>query len=342
MTDDVADSRRAEIQGDRVARLDRMVEIRAFEDQVRDLFAEGKVHGSTHLAQGQEAVAVGLASALRTSDTVTCTYRGHGVALALGLEPERVLGEIMGRTAGTMDGLGGSMHLSDRRVGLLPTFAIVGAGIPVAAGAALTAQVRGTDDVGVAVFGDGATNIGAFHEALNLAAIWRLPALFVIENNVYGEYSRYHLTTPVKDLAVRGDAYGMPWRVVDGQNVDEVVWHVGEAVSDIRAGQGPRLLELKTYRYAGHSRSDPAAYRPAGEFEAWLERDPIERFRGRLVAEGRLSNADAEQMETDVAERIEAALRAVEASPAPEPAAMFRHVWAKPLGAATALGGGDA
>lgn len=342
MTDDVAIARRAAIQNDRIARLDRMIEIRAFEDRVRDLFAEGKVHGSTHLAQGQEAVAVGLASALRVSDTVTCTYRGHGVALALGLEPEPVLGEIMGRTAGTMAGLGGSMHLSGRRVGLLPTFAIVGAGIPVAAGAALTAQVRGTDDVGVAVFGDGAANIGAFHEALNLAAIWQLPALFVIENNVYGEYSRYHLTTPIKDLAPRGDAYAIPWRIVDGQDVDEVVWSVGEAVADIRSGQGPRLLELKTYRYAGHSRSDPAEYRPAGEFDAWLERDPIDRFRGRLLAEGRLSPADAERMESDVAERIDAALRTVEDSPAPEPAAMFGHVWANPLREAAALGGADA
>lgn len=320
--------RREALRTDRAARLERMVEIRRFEDRVKELFGEGRVHGTTHLAQGQEAVAVGLAAALRPTDTVTCTYRGHHVALALGLTTEQVLGEIMGRTSGTMRGVGGSMHLCDPDVGLLPTFAIVGAGIPVAAGAALTAQVRGTDDVGVAVFGDGSTNIGAFHEALNLASIWRLPALFVIENNVYGEYSRIHLTTPITDLAQRAAAYALPARIVDGQDVDAVASAVGETVAAIRAGEGPQVLELKTYRYAGHSRSDEALYRPAGEMEAWQARDPIDRFSARLLAEQVLTADELAALRQRVSDDLERVVKTVSAAPEPGVADMFAHVYA--------------
>lgn len=305
-----------------------MIEIRSVEESIQELFDEGAVHGTTHLAQGQEAVAVGISAALPPTDNVTCTYRGHGMALALGLPPERLLAEVLGRVGGTMGGLGGSMHLSDPDVGLLPTFAIVGAGIPVAAGAALTAQVRGTNGIGVAVFGDGATNIGAFHESLNLASIWQLPVLFVIENNVYGEYSRYNVTTPISDLAERGRSYDMPFRIVDGQDVDEVAAVVGQVAAEIRAGTGPHLLELKTYRYAGHSRADRAPYRPEGEFEAWLERDPIDRFRARLVAEGALTHEEAAALEAQVAERIDRAVESALESPEPEPGDMFAHVYA--------------
>ena len=321
-------ARREAIRTDRVARLERMVEIRAFEDRCRDLFAEGVVSGTTHTAQGQEAVAVGLAAALRPTDKVTCTYRGHGHALALGMEPVTAMGEILGRRAGSIGGLGGSMHLCDMEIGLLPTFAIVGAGIPVAVGTALTAQVTGTDDIGVAVFGDGSTNIGAFHESLNLASIWQLPVLFVIENNVYGEYSRYNLTTPIKDLARRAEGYAIPWRIVDGQDVDQVTQQVGELVAELRAGVGPQLVELKTYRYAGHSRSDPAAYRPEGEFDAWLERDPIDRFTARLIAEGLLDDDGLARLRAEVRTRIDAAVDDAMASEEPDVADMFAHVWA--------------
>lgn len=320
--------RREAVRTDRVKRLERMLEIRAFEDRCRDLFAEGIVKGTTHTAQGQEAVAVGVASALQPTDKVTCTYRGHGHALALGMEPVTVMGEILGRQIGSIGGVGGSMHLCDMDIGLLPTFAIVGAGIPVAVGTALSAQVRGTDEVGVAIFGDGTTNIGAFHESLNLASIWRLPTLFVIENNVYGEYSRYNVTTPIKDLARRADGYAMPWRIVDGQDVDQVTQQVGELVSEIRAGAGPQLVELKTYRYAGHSRSDPAAYRPAGEFDSWLERDPIERFEARLRAEQALGADEVTAMHERVAARIEDAVAMAMQSPEPDIDEMFAHVWA--------------
>lgn len=320
--------RREAIQTDRLARLERMIEIRAFEDRTRDLFAEGVVRGTTHTAQGQEAVAVGIAAAIRPTDMVTCTYRGHGHALALGMEPVTLIGEILGRQIGSIGGVGGSMHLCDTDIGLLPTFAIVGAGIPVAAGAALTAQVRGTDDIGVAIFGDGTTNIGAFHETLNLASIWKLPALFIIENNVYGEYSRYNLTTPIKDLARRAEGYAIPWRIVDGQDVDQVTQQVGELVAELRAGAGPQLVELKTYRYAGHSRSDAAAYRPEGEFDAWLERDPIDRFTARLVAEGLLTEEGLTRLRAEVRTRLDQAVDDAMASEEPDVADMFAHVWA--------------
>lgn len=313
---------------DRVARLDRMMEIRAFEDRTKALFAEGLVHGTTHTAQGQEAVAVGLAASIRPSDIVTCTYRGHGVALALGMRPEVVMGEIVGRTIGSIGGVGGSMHLCDMDVGLLPTFAIVGAGIPVAAGAAYTAQVRGTDDLAVAVFGDGSTNIGAFHEGLNLAAIWDLPVMFLCENNVYGEYSRYNLTARVDDFAVRANSYGMRSVIVDGQDVDATVATFSGEAERIRAGAGPVLVEAKTYRYAGHSRADTAAYRPDGEFESWLERDPIDAFARRLVSEGVLDDHGVASMRQHVDERIEHTVEVVMSAPEPDEAAMFRNVWA--------------
>ena len=309
--------RRRRLQSGRPARYEAMFEIRSFEDRVQEMFCEGTVHGTTHTCQGQEAVAVGVAAAARPDDTVTCTYRGHGVALALGMTPLSIMGEIMGRKLGAIGGVGGSMHLCDTSVGLLPTFAIVGAGIPVAAGAALTAQVRGTDRAAVAVFGDGAANIGAFHEGLNLAAIWKLPAVFVCENNQYGEYSRIELTTPIGDLADRAASYGMPGEIVDGQDVDAVAAAMENALARARAGEGPSLLEMKTYRYAGHSRADKAPYRPEGEFDLWYEKDPINTYRRRLLDEGELTEEQAAEMEAGVARRLaEAEAEAAAGEPA--------------------------
>lgn len=312
----------------RVARLERMLEIRRFEDRTKELFAEGLIHGTTHTCQGQEAVAVGIASVLRTSDQVTCTYRGHGHALSLGLTPEEVLGEIAGRTVGCLGGRGGSMHLSSKTMGLLPTFAIVGAGIPVAVGAAYAAEVLGRDDIAAAIFGDGTTNIGAFHEGLNLAAVWKLPVLFVIENNVYGEYSRFNLTTPIADLATRGTSYAMDSRIVDGQDVDTMVATVTDAVATVRSTRCPVLLEAKTYRYAGHSRADAAPYRVPGEFEEWYQRDPINTFEARLIEEGAISSAEAEALRTAVDERLETVIADVLAAPLPGPEAMFENIYA--------------
>ena len=313
---------------DPVERWDRMVEIRHFEDRIKELFAEGLIHGTTHTCQGQEAVSIGIAVAARPTDHVCCTYRGHGTALALGMTLDAILGEITGRVIGTIGGVGGSMHLSERSVGLLPTSAIVGAGIPIAAGAALTAQVRGEDNCAIAVFGDGATNIGAFHEGLNLAAIWQLPVVFVCENNSYGEYSRIDLTTPVTDLAVRAASYAIPSEIVDGQDVDSVIAAASSALERARSGCGPTFLECKTYRYSGHSRADQATYRPAGELDEWLARDPIELYRNQLIAEGTLDAAKAEALRSSIVQRIEDCVERVMASEPAGVAAMFQHVYA--------------
>lgn len=322
--------RRAELQS-RLGMYNRMVEIRQVEERVQALFNENLVRGSTHLCSGQEAVSVGLASVARVTDRVTCTYRGHGMALSLGVTPAQVIGEIVGRQIGCTGGLGGSMHLCDVSVGLYPTFAIVGAGLPVAAGVALAARLRDTDDVAFAVFGDGAANIGAFHETLNLAGIWELPVVFVCENNLYGEYTRIDLSTPVDDLSDRAASYGIPGEVVDGQNVDEVIGAVSGAVRRARAGKGATLLEMKTYRYSGHSRSDPATYRPPGELEQWQSRDPIQILGDRLVEDGLAGHDELTCIAEQVAERVELAVDRVMSSPEPALEEMFRHVSATQL-----------
>jgi pyruvate dehydrogenase E1 component alpha subunit len=292
------------------------------EEALQELFNGGFIRGSTHLSIGQEAVSVGLAAVLRPTDWVTCTYRGHGTALALGVSPTAVIGEIAGRIVGCVGGLGGSMHLSAPDVGLMPTFAIVGAGYPVAAGAALTAQFSGTDDVAVGICGDGATNIGAFYETLNLASIWKLPAVFIIENNLYGEYSRIQLTTPVTDLAIRAEGFAMPSAIVDGQDVDAVIEAVAAAVDRARAGEGPTLLEMKTYRYSGHSRSDQATYRPPGELDEWLQRDPVALYAAKLG----ITPEELQERRGQIAAKVKTAVDDALASPEPPIADLFRFI----------------
>jgi acetoin:2,6-dichlorophenolindophenol oxidoreductase subunit alpha len=318
-------ARRAAL-ADRSAQLARMIEIREVEAAIQGLFADGHVRGSTHLANGQEAVAVGIARSIDPDDVVTCTYRGHGHALALGVTPLGVIGEICGRIAGCAGGLGGSMHLIEPEVGLLPTFAIIGAGIPVACGAAMAAVARGTDRVAVAIFGDGTANIGAFHESLNFAAIRRLPVIFVCENNLYGEYTRINLSTPVEDIAVRADSYAMPGVIVDGQDADAVAAAMETAVARARAGEGPSLLEMKTYRYSGHSRSDPATYRLPGELDAWMKRDPIPLFADRLVAEGAIGPGGLDALRAVVKGDVGLAVAEALASPQPTLGEIFAHV----------------
>ncbi len=318
--------RRHELNENRLARLERMMEIRLVEDRIQDLFAQGLVNGTTHTSQGQEAVAVGLAAATRATDIVCCTYRGHGHALALGMAPEVVLGEVLGRTIGCMGGVGGSMHLSDPDVGLLPTFAIVGAGTPVAVGAALQFATKKIDGVALSVFGDGATNIGAFHEGLNLAAVWKLPIVFVCENNLYGEYSPLSSTTAVENIAVRAVSYAMESETVDGQDVDAVEDCIGRAVARARSGAGPTLVEAKTYRYAGHSRSDKAPYRKEGELDEWLARDPIELFAQKLIASGELNQANLDEIRRRQTQLIDLAQEQVLASPPSSIPQMFKNV----------------
>lgn len=318
--------RRHEVVASALARLERMMEIRLLEDRIQDLFSQGLVSGTTHTSQGQEAVAVGLAAATRPTDFVCCTYRGHGHALALGMTPKVVLGEVLGRQIGCMGGLGGSMHLSDPDVGLLPTFAIVGAGTPVAVGAALQFATRKTDGVAVSVFGDGSTNIGAFHEGLNLAAVWRLPVIFVCENNLYGEYSPLATTTAVADIADRASSYAMASEIVDGQDVEAVQAAITRAAERARSGEGPSLIEAKTYRYVGHSRSDKAPYRKEGELEEWLARDPIELFAQRLLSTGAIDAPGLEEMRRHQVELMDEAQNKVLASPPAAIPHMFKNI----------------
>jgi acetoin:2,6-dichlorophenolindophenol oxidoreductase subunit alpha len=317
---------RREALRNRRDQLQRMVEIRGVENRIQKLFAEGHVRGSTHLANGQEAVSVGVARSLDPDDIVTCTYRGHGHALALGVTAAGVIGEICGRTIGCAGGLGGSMHLVEPSIGLLPTAAIIGAGLPIACGAAMAARARKNGRVAVAIFGDGSANIGAFHESLNFAAISKLPVVFVCENNLYGEYTRIQLSTPVEDIALRASSYNMPGVIVDGQDVDKVAEAMAEAVGRARRGEGPSLVEMKTYRYSGHSRSDPATYRPAGELDFWLKRDPINIFADRLIAEKVLSPDGLKQIQDETDEAIERVVAEVLASPAPDVGEIFAHI----------------
>jgi acetoin:2,6-dichlorophenolindophenol oxidoreductase subunit alpha len=304
-----------------------MHEIRSFEDECHRLFAQGLVRGSTHLCQGQEAVVVGACRALRHGDTMSCTYRGHGAVLAMGSPLDRCFGEILGKARGLCGGKGGSMHLTDIERGVLGSFAIVGAHLPIATGAAFAARYRGTDEVTLCFFGDGATNIGAFHEALNLASIWKLPAVFVCENNLYGEYSPIATTTPIERLADRADAYGMAKARVDGNDVLAMLEATRDAVARARAGDGPTLLEALTYRQKGHSRSDPATYRPEGELEAWLERDPIAISERALAAAG-VERARLEELRAAAERTVADALERARGWPDPEPAARLEHVYA--------------
>jgi pyruvate dehydrogenase E1 component alpha subunit len=304
-----------------------MIEIRTLEEQINELFASGEIRGTTHLCIGQEALAVGLASVLRPTDIVSATYRGHGIALALGLSPESVLGEIMGKTVGCCGGVGGSMHLSNMELGLLPTSAIIGGGMPVAAGAALSFQTRGTDDVAVAVFGDGATNIGAFHETLNLAAIWNLPIVFICDNNVYGEYSRIDITTPLEDLHHRGESYRMPHYAIDGMDIAAVQEGIQKAVDHARSGKGPTFIEAKTYRFSGHSRADLALYRPEGELEKWQARDPIKLTEEKLVKEKLIDAAQINKIKEETLKVILGVVEVCKSAPNPTLASMFQNIY---------------
>jgi acetoin:2,6-dichlorophenolindophenol oxidoreductase subunit alpha len=297
---------------------ERLVRIRQFEDKVHESFISGLVYGTTHLCQGQEAVSVGTVLALRDDDYLTYTYRGHGPCIARGMSPEGAFAEIFGRATGVSGGLGGSMHLTDMALGLIGSFAIVGAGLPVAVGAAMTAERRGKGQVAMTYFGDGATNIGGFHESMNLASVWKLPVIFVCENNLYGEYSPIRSTTPIDDIAIRADSYAMPSEIADGNNVVAVFQAATRAVERARAGEGPTLIEYKTYRQCGHSRSDPAKYRPPGELDSWLDRDPIKRFRQSLLDEGVLTNEEIGAIDQRVKEEIDAAAERAAAAPFPE------------------------
>ncbi len=292
-----------------------MVLIRNFEDRVQEMFLTGRIEGTTHLCQGQEAVSVGAIAAMRPGDVQTNTYRGHGEALALGMEPQVALAELMGRATGGSRGLGGSMHLIDTAKGNIGANAIVGAGMPIALGAAMGFKLRGDDNVALTFMGDGSTNIGTFHESMNMASVWKAPVVFIVTNNLYGEYSPLRETTPIDDLARRAEPYDMPGVIVDGQDVDAVYAATAEAVERARSGAGPSLLEMKTYRYRGHSRTDPAKYRPQGELEAWKLRDPLTLLGQKLVDEGSMTPAEQDALAKEIESQLDSAIATAEAAP---------------------------
>lgn len=324
--------RRNNLYGNDLACYERMLEIREFERVTNELFAAGSIRGTTHLAVGQEALALGIASILKSDDVVAGTYRSHAISLALGLSPHSLLAEIMGKRTGCCGGVGGSMHMCDMSVGLLPTSAIIGAGIPIAAGAALAFQVQQSNRVSVALFGDGTTNIGAFHEGLNLAAMWKLPVIFICDNNVYGEYSRIDVTTPIEDLHMRAESYAMPHFSLDGMDIDEVRKGLTEAVDRARNGGGPTLIEAKTYRFSGHSRADQGLYRPEGELEKWMKKDPILMTEQSLLAKNAISEEIIKEMKSAAEREIAAVVEKASSDPNPEISAMFENIYASTKG----------
>jgi pyruvate dehydrogenase E1 component alpha subunit len=304
------------------------VELRLCEKRAYDLFLQNLIKGTSHLSLGQEAIAAAFGVAMRPDDWTFCTYRGHAHTLARGASMAGVLGELMGRECGLLGGKGGSMHLTDVTKGAMGSYAIIGAHLPVAAGAAWSAQYRGTEQVAVCFFGDGTTNIGAFHEALNFAVVWKLPVIYVCENNLYMEYTPIGTVTAVEHPAAdRAGAYGLEKIVVDGNDADEVYRTAVKYMERARKGGGPALIEAMTYRHSGHSRADPAKYRPEGELDRWLERDPIKIYRERLLGLG-IVEATLKEIEGEVLRKVDEATAIAKASPVPSLDGIARNVWA--------------
>ena len=280
---------------------------RVMEQRAYDLFMQNLIKGTSHLALGQEAVAAGFGAAMREDDYTFCTYRGHNHTLVRGVSMTGILGELMGRECGLLSGKGGSMHLMDVEKGAMGSYAIIGAHMPIAAGAAWSAQYRKSGQVSVCFFGEGTTNIGAFHEALNFAAIWDLPVVFVCENNLYMEYTAIADVTAVENPAAdRAASYGLEPVVIDGNDADVVYAVAQAALEKARSGNGPSLIEVQTYRHGGHSRADPGKYRPDEEVAAWKERDPVKLYRARLLAEG-FDEASITAVEKQQAARVDKA-----------------------------------
>src|SRR6202795_1724203 len=304
------------------------LEIRVLEKRAYDLFLQNLIKGTSHLAIGQEAIAAGFATSMKPGDWSFCTYRGHAHTLARSASMTGVLGELMGRACGLMGGKGGSMHLTDVDNGVMGSYAIVGAHLPIAMGAAWSAQYRGTDQVAVFFFGDGTTNIGAFHEALSMASIWKLPVVFVCENNLYMEYTPISEVTPVKyPAADRASAYGLDRILIDGNDADVVYRTAQAAIARARAGEGPSLIEALTYRHHGHSRADPGKYRPTEEVEAWMKRDPIPLYRQRRRDFG-VAESTLLALEEEIKQAVDQATEAAKASRPPADELIYKDVWA--------------
>ena len=305
----------------------KLLELRIFEEKCWDLFSQNLIPGTIHLYLGQEAVAVGVCSNLNDADYVQSTHRGHGHCLAKGAKMDKMFAELMGKATGYCKGKGGSMHITDASVGLLGACGVVGSGIVIAPGAALSAKLQGTDQVVACFFGDGASNTGNFHEGLNIAAAWDLPVVFVCENNLYAMGTKQSDVMKVENVADRAAAYGIPGVICDGNDVVDVYKTAYEAVKRAREGTGPTLIECKTYRHKGHSRFDQGKYRPEDEVEEWLSKDPIVRMRERLLSIGILTDEDASRIEKKVEDEVEVAAKFALESPFPDPKTALDDVW---------------
>jgi pyruvate dehydrogenase E1 component alpha subunit len=307
---------------------ERMLEIRYFEEKVFELYGQNLVPGTIHLYAGEEAVAVGVCSSLRKDDYITSTHRGHGHCIAKGADLKRTMAEILGKKTGYCKGKGGSMHIADFQIGMLGATAVVGAGLPIAVGAGLSAKLRKTDQVVACFFGEGASNQGTFHESINMASAWSLPVIFVCENNLYAMGTRQSRIMNIENISDRAGAYGISGVTVDGNDVLAVFEASQKAVDQARSGAGPTLIECKTYRHKGHSRVDPAKYRSKEEVEQWLAKDPISRFKEALLQNDVFSQAEVQKIGESVAAEIEEAVKFAVESPYPAPEEALEDVYA--------------
>ena len=307
---------------------ERMLKIRHFENRVKDLFAAGEMPGFVHLYLGQEAVAVGACTPLNDDDYITSTHRGHGHIIAKGGDMMRMMAELYGKATGYNKGKGGSMHIADPRLGILGANGIVGAGLPIATGAGLSAKLRRSGQVAVCFFGDGASNEGTFHEAVNIAAAFDLPVVYVCENNLYAVGTKQSDVRKLEDIADRGVGYAIPGVVVDGNDVVAVYETCREAVGRARAGMGPTLIECKTYRWRTHFEGEPDTYRPPEEVAAWIKREPIAPYRKLLIEQGVLTAAETDEIEAGVLKELDEAVEFARQSPLPEPESALSGLWA--------------
>ena len=317
------------MSADELAYLRDMKRIRAFEERIDRLFVEARIHGTTHLCIGQEAIPVGACAAIEPTDLASGSHRGHGLAIAKGLATDRLMAELLGRRDGYCQGKGGTQHVASFAHGFLGTNGITGGGIPIATGAALSAKLRNTGQAVLSFFGDGATNQGTFHESLNMAALWKLPVVYVCENNLYAMSTAIRDVTSVQHLAQRAVAYNMPAVTIDGNDVLLVHEAVARAVEGARTGQGPTFVECETYRHCGHSKSDQCEYRADAEEAAWYERDPIRKSEQRLLEAGELTPEALSALDAAVAAEIEAALAFAESSPPLDPSVASENVYAE-------------
>jgi len=306
----------------------KMLQIRYFEEKIFELYGQNLVPGTIHLYAGEEAVAVGVCSTLREDDYITSTHRGHGHCIAKGADLKRTMAEILGKKTGYCKGKGGSMHIADFKIGMLGATAVVGAGLPIAVGAGLSVKLRKTDQVVACFFGEGASNQGTFHESINIASAWLLPVIFICENNLYAMGTRQSRVMNIKNIADRAVAYGIPGVTVDGNDALAVYEASQKAVERARSGSGPTLIECKTYRLKGHSRVDPAKYRPKEEVEEWLAKDPIERFKAMLLQTKTFTEAEILRIEREVFTEIEDAVKFAIESPYPAPEEALEDVYA--------------